>query len=58
MAWIIENAGTIYGIASSIVGTAAVIAAATPNTTDDGIVSAARKVLDLLAFNVGFAKNR
>lgn len=58
MAWIIENAGTIYLIASSVVGTAAVIAAATPTPKDDEWVAKARKVLDLLAFNVGNARNR
>lgn len=57
MEWFIQNFGTVFDVASSVVGTAAIIAAVTPTPKDDGIVFVARKVLDLLAFNVGAARN-
>jgi hypothetical protein len=44
-------------LASSIIGTAAVLAAITPNTWDNKIVQVARNVLDLFAFNWGGGKN-
>ncbi|CAO3447816.1 Phage protein [Azospirillum argentinense] len=56
--WLIENIGTIFTIASSVVGTAAVIAAVTPTPKDDEWVARVRKLLDLLAFNIGSARNR
>lgn len=56
--WLIENIGTIYVVASSVVGTAAVIASVTPTPKDDEWVARVRKLLDLLAFNVGNARNR
>lgn len=45
-------------IASVVVAVAAPIAAITPTPADDGILAAARKVLDVLAFNFGNAKNK
>jgi len=47
-----------FQIASVVVAVAAPIAAITPTPKDDGAVSAARKVLDVLAFNFGNAKNK
>ncbi|WP_454021220.1 hypothetical protein [Azospirillum sp. Marseille-Q6669] len=56
--WLIENIGTIFIVASSVIGTAAVIASVTPTPKDDEWAAKARKVLDMLAFNVGNARNR
>lgn len=47
-----------FHIAGVVVSVAAPIAAITPTPTDDGVVSAARKVLDVLACNFGNAKNQ
>ncbi len=58
MNWIIENASNIFAVATSVVGTAALIAAMTPTPKDDGIVAKAKKVLDFFAGNFGFAKNK
>ncbi|WP_174450682.1 hypothetical protein [Azospirillum baldaniorum] len=46
--WLIEIFGTIYVVASSVVGTAAVIASVTPTPKDD----------EWVAFNIGNARNR
>jgi hypothetical protein len=54
----LETIITVYNIASSVVGTAAVIAAATPTPKDDTVLSIIRKALDFIGFNIGFAKNR
>lgn len=48
---------TIYDIATSVVGTAAVIAAVTPTPKDDAVLAIVRKLLDFIGFNIGFAKN-
>ena len=52
-----ENWEAIVNIATSVVAAAAPIAALTPGEADNRIVSTVRKIVDLLALNVGNAKN-
>lgn len=47
----------IIDIATSVVGTAAVIASVTPNKTDDTIIGTVKKVVDFIGFNFGHARN-
>jgi hypothetical protein len=47
-----------FEIATVVVAVASPIAAITPTPKDDGVLSSARKVLDLFAFNFGNAKNK
>lgn len=54
----LTNAYAYFQIAASAVGVAAMVAALTPTPKDDNAIAAVRKVLDLLAFNFGNAKNR
>jgi hypothetical protein len=54
--WIITNAGTLIGVASSVVAAASAIAALTPTPKDDTWVAKIYKVVDWLALNVGKAK--
>ena len=54
--WIITNAGTLIGVASSIVAAASAIAALTPTPKDDTWVAKIYKIVDWLALNVGKAK--
>ena len=54
--WIITNAGTLIGVASSVVAAASAIAALTPTPKDDTWVAKLYKVVDWLALNVGKAK--
>lgn len=55
--WVIANWGLIYSIATSVVGTAALVAAATPTTKDDGVIAKIRGLLDFAGANFGNAKN-
>mgnify|MGYP003627905250 FL=1 len=58
MEWIISNAANLLDIVMKVVAVAAAIAAVAPNGEKaSGVIASARKVLDLLALNVGNAKN-
>ena len=56
--WIIENKDALIGIITGVVALASAIAALTPTPKDDGWVKKAYKVIDLLALNVGKAKDK
>lgn len=53
-----ELISQIFDIATSVVGTAAMIAALTPTPKDDIILGTLRKALDFVGFNFLFAKNK
>ena len=55
---IAEYAPRIIQTAGQVVAIAAIIAPFTPTPADDGILMAAKKILDLLACNWGFARNK
>lgn len=58
MDWIIENVGTLLDIATKVVAVAAAVAAAVPNgSSASGVIASIRKVIDILALNVGNAQN-
>tara|TARA_R110002020_G_scaffold242746_5_gene456109 strand:- start:100 stop:294 length:195 start_codon:yes stop_codon:yes gene_type:complete len=58
MDWISENVGSLLDIVAKVVAVAAAIAAIVPNASGaSGVISAVRKIVDLLALNVGNAKN-
>lgn len=56
MAFIIEHVDELLEIVSAAVALASLVAALTPNPKDDGIVAKLRKVVDVIALNVGNAK--
>jgi len=58
MSWILENKEALIGILTSVVAVASAIAALTPTPKDDNWVGKIYKVVDLLALNVGKAKNK
>ena len=58
MTYIQENWESILGILTGIVAIASAVAAMTPTPKDDGWVKRLYKLLDLLAFNVGKAKDK
>jgi hypothetical protein len=58
MTYIQENWEQILTILTGIVAVASAIAALTPTPKDDGWVKKAYKVVDLLALNVGKAKDK
>ena len=58
MSWILENKEALISIITGIVAVASAIAALTPTPKDDTIVGKIYKVIDLLAINVGKAKDK
>ena len=58
MSWILEHKDALIGIITGVVALASAIAALTPTPRDDGWVAKAYKVVDLLALNVGKAKDK
>ena len=57
MDWILNHKLDLFNIATGIVAVAAAVSALTPSPRDNGVVAKMRTILDLLAFNFGFAKN-
>ena len=58
MSWILEHKDALIGIITGVVALASAIAALTPTPVDDGWVKKIYKVVDLLALNVGKAKDK
>ncbi len=58
MEYIVENWDTIGAIALQVIGAAALVATLTPNETDNKIVDALSKIINLLGANFGKAKNK
>tara|TARA_R100001463_G_scaffold45804_1_gene94250 strand:+ start:110 stop:286 length:177 start_codon:yes stop_codon:yes gene_type:complete len=58
MQYVQENWEAILGILTAAVALASAVAAITPTPKDDGIVKKLYKILDLLALNVGKAKEK
>ena len=58
MEYIRENWESIVAIISGVIATASAVAALTPTPKDDGIVKKLYKLVDLLALNVGKAKQK
>lgn len=50
--------GEYWVVITQVVTLAAAVAAVTPSPKDDGVVAAIRRIIDLLALNFGFAKNK
>jgi hypothetical protein len=58
MDWYLEHKLDFLNVATAIVAAAAALTALTPSPKDDSVVAWVRKVLDILAFNIGYAKNK
>ena len=56
--YISENWEQLLAVAGGVVIAASAIAALTPNTFDNKVMGAIRKLVDLLALNVRNAKNQ
>ena len=56
--WVIEHKDAVIGIITGLVAVASAIAALTPTPKDDTIVGKIYKFVDLLALNVGKAKDK
>lgn len=54
--FIITNMETIFIIITSIISIASAVTALTPTSVDDNIIAKIRKVVEILALNIGNAK--
>ena len=57
MDWLTANWGSILDIAFKVVGIAAIVAALTPNASDNKAVDFILNIVNALGGNVGKAKN-
>jgi hypothetical protein len=58
MDWLITNLGSLLDVATKVVAVAAAIAALVPSGGNAvGVIASVRKVIDVLALNIGNAKN-
>ena len=58
ISYLVANVDSILFAVSAVVAAASAVAAITPTPKDDSIVAKAYKVLDLVALNVGKAKDK
>ena len=58
ISYFLDNASSIVQALTAVVTACSLIAALTPTPKDDGLVKWAYKILDLLALNVGKAKDK
>ena len=58
MEFLKENWEGILAVLSGVIATASAVAALTPTPKDDGIIKKLYKLIDLLALNVGKAKDK
>lgn len=58
ISYFLDNAAVIMQALTAVVTAASLISALTPTPKDDGFVKFLTKVIDLLAINVGNAKNK
>lgn len=58
LAFIVANWEGILSAITGAVALAAAIAALTPTPKDDGVVAMLRKIIDVVALNIGNAKNK
>ena len=56
--WVLAHKSDLVAILTGIVSLASAIAALTPTPKDDGIVKKVYGVVDMLALNVGKAKDK
>ena len=58
MEWIVANWQGILAAVTGVIAAASAIAALTPTPKDDAILYKIRQLIDLLALNIGNAKNK
>jgi len=56
--FIANNGEHLLALAAGLVAVASALAALTPTPRDDGIVLALRRLIDLIALNVGHARRK
>ncbi|RJF94567.1 hypothetical protein D3874_01645 [Oleomonas cavernae] len=56
--FIVNNGDRLLALAAGLVAVASALAALTPTPKDDGIALALRRLIDLIALNVGHARRK
>lgn len=56
--WISANIETVIAIVTAVVTLASLVASVTPTPKDNAVISKLYKVIDLLALNIGHAKEK
>ena len=56
--WISANIETVIAIVTAVVTLASLIASITPTPKDNDVIAKVYKVVDLLALNIGHAKEK
>ena len=56
--YVIDNKEQLLGVVTSVIAACSAIAALTPTPKDDGFVKWCYKIIDMLALNVGNAKDK
>ena len=58
LSWISANIETVIAIVTAVVTLASLIASVTPTPKDNAVITKLYKVIDLLALNIGHAKEK
>ena len=58
LSWISANIETVIAIVTAVVTLASLIASITPTPKDNAVITKLYKVIDLLALNIGHAKEK
>ena len=58
LSWISANIETVIAIVTAVVTLASLIASITPTPKDNAVIAKLYKVIDLLALNIGHAKEK
>ena len=56
--WISANIETVIAIVTAVVTLASLVASVTPTPKDNAVIAKLYKVIDLLALNIGHAKEK
>lgn len=56
--WISANIETVIAIVTAVVTLASLVASVTPTPKDNAVITKLYKVIDLLALNIGHAKEK
>lgn len=58
LSWISANIETVIAIVTAVVTLASLIASITPTPKDNAVIAKVYRLVDLLALNIGHAKER
>ncbi|TAH36525.1 MAG: hypothetical protein EYC62_02460 [Alphaproteobacteria bacterium] len=57
MNWLLQNYELLLQVVTSVIAAASAISALTPTSTDNYVVDKVKSIVDVLALNIGHARN-